>query len=128
MIVLNYRHSLTNYAKEKLKDNFGRYTLIERKITIYFQRDVERQISDYIDELGDSIYWEPISILIPSLSIAAVLLVIELYARVGTFPKLIQIKRDSKTGQFLPSHILDLQELKTRARGRRTDGNAKGDI
>jgi len=122
MIILNFGHSLSESAIKYLSSEYKSIKevmipfAIDRKksIAVEVEKIVEGRVSKRI--LSGS---QPYLVVLPSLSIGVAYLLTYLHGRVGSFPLVVDLTRNSKFGVYEVKEILDLQSERDRARLRR---------
>lgn len=142
IIVVNFSHSLTTGQRRKLTTltHPGETVTDEllgalevRMVPCDFdnERPYEEQVRERVDAAGlTAKQWEQEALLIvpPSYAPAATTLIAELHGRMGYFPALVRVRpvADSTPRRYEIAEIINLQEVRDRARTRRFSGGRKG--
>jgi len=125
MILINFAHPFTQEQLDSIKRLAGE---TPRIISAPAQFDVSYPFPPQLDALMEKISlssqeWqtEPIIVNLPSLSAIAALVLAELHGRMGYFPSILRISpvKDTTPTQFKVEEILDLKNVRDRAREKR---------
>ena len=126
MIIVNFSHPLTAQQIQQLQ-SLGTAT-VERVIDVKTQLEESAgftaQVAALVDSVGFSpADWQtlPFAVNLPSLSIAAALVLSEIHGRAGFFPAVLRARplKDTLLREFEIAEILNLQAVRDAARTRR---------
>jgi len=126
LILLNFSHPFTPEQLRQLEELVG--NKIDRMIEIDAQIDPQQPIIPQVAAMADRAgftpqEWQTLPILInpPSLNFSAVTLLAELHGRCGYFPPVVRLRpvANSVPPRFEVAEIVNLQEVRERARGKR---------
>jgi hypothetical protein len=126
MILLNLSHPLTASQLQQVEALSGKKIQEVKNISVHF--DAAKPYAEQIVALVDGIgltpqQWqnEPILLNPPSFNFIAAALLAELHGRMGYFPPCLRLRpiTDSMPPQFEVAEIINLQEMRERARTRR---------
>ncbi|GAB4559012.1 MAG: CRISPR-associated protein Csx15 [Anaerolineae bacterium] len=131
MLVINFAHPLTPAQIQQIEEISGQS--IERIIDVPSQIDPQQPLAPQVVAMADAAgltpeQWQTEQILInpPALNFSAVALLAELHGRMGYFPPAIRTRPvvDVQGNRVIPpqfeiAEILNLQEVRDKARARR---------
>lgn len=128
MILINFSHPLSPHQREDIALLRGGGTV--RVVDVPAQFDMAGDLPAQIAALVGDVpltqeEWQTSRLIVnlPGHSTAAALLLAELHGRMGHFPEVLLSRRaeSSQEEPYLVEAILDLQEVRDQARGRRFD-------
>lgn len=123
MFLINFSHPITDSQLESLARIVGRPVdrVIEIKTHLDHQQSFHNQVSLLVDQVGlSATEWQtiPLMLMVPSLATVAVLVLAELHGRMGYFPPVVRLRPvpDAMPPVFEPAEVMNLQEIRSRAR------------
>jgi hypothetical protein len=126
MTILNLSHPLTASHLQQIEVLSGKKIAGVKNVPVHFDaaKPYPEQIAALVDGIGlTPQQWqnEPILLNPPSFNFIAVALLAELHGRMGYFPPCLRLRpiKDSLPPQFEIAEILNLQEMREKARTRR---------
>jgi len=123
MLIINFSHPLTNLQLKKIESLTG--SKVDFVYDIFVQFDPETEFSLQIEKLMDNfsldskvLQTEPILVNMPSLNYITAVLLTWLHGKMGYFPAIIRLKRqsDHMPPVFEVAEIINLQTLRDHAR------------
>lgn len=114
--VINFSHPMTEEQRMKIMELTGAQigSSCDLPVQVDFTRPLAPQIAELVDKVGFSAEeWEtlPVVILPPGSSQVAVILVAELYKRLGKFPVCVIRASSGMPPVFVVTEIVDLNEV-----------------
>jgi hypothetical protein len=126
MLLLNFSHPLTPEHLAQVEKLSGKKITGVKNIPVHFDaaKPYPEQITALVDGIGITPQqWqnEPILLNPPSFNFIAIALLAELHGRMGYFPPCLRLRpiAGSMPPQFELAEILNLQEIREKARQRR---------
>jgi len=126
MTLLNLSHPLTASHLEQIEALSGKKIAEVKNIPVHFDAAISyiEQVVALVNTIGLAPQqWqnEPILLNPPSFNFIAIALLAELHGRMGYFPPCLRLRpiKDSLPPQFEVAEILNLQEMREKARTRR---------
>lgn len=126
MLLVNFSHPLTDVQREHLesmtRQSFDQ--IIDVPVQFDEKTPFPKQAEDLVVGVPlTSAEWQtsPLLVVLPSLNFIAALLLAELHGRMGFFPAIVRLRpvEDSLPRQYEVAEILNLQDVREKARGRR---------
>lgn len=114
--VINFSHPITQEQMEQIMRLTGAQTswYLEQPVMVDFKQPLVPQIRELVDNVEKSLWtWEgpPIVVLPPGSSLVAVVLIAELYRRMGKFPICAIRASSGMPPEFVVTEIIDLNEV-----------------
>ena len=123
MILLNFAHPLTAAQRASVERCSGQALerVVEVKTQLNHDQPFAAQVRQLVEAVGlSSEEWQtlPLVVNLPSLSVVAALVVVELHGRCGYFPALLRLKPvpDTTPPQFAVAEVVNLQMVRDAAR------------
>lgn len=120
--VINFGHPLTEEQAEQLRQELGELTLLQPATTHW---DVDQPLAPQVQEALDGLgltpeQWQtvPIVLLLPTLHVAAAVMLAALHGRVGHFPAIVRLKPVERPvgTRFELAEIISLDAVRSAAR------------
>jgi len=123
VILLNFAHPLTAAQRASVERCSGQALerVVEVKTQLNHDQPFAAQVRQLVEAVGlSSEEWQtlPLVVNLPSLSVVAALVVVELHGRCGYFPALLRLKPvpDTTPPQFAVAEVVNLQMVRDAAR------------
>ena len=124
-LVLNFSHPLTDAQARDILDSLeisgdDVMTILDIAVQIDMTAPLAEQITAIVDKADLSpVAWQsiPFVVRLPGMSEAGAALLAEIHGRCGYFPRIVTMRRDN--GVFVVNDIVDLQDIRETARGKR---------
>lgn len=122
LMILNFGHTLSEQCKKEIQEKYQQANIIEVPLSASF--DVKKclypQVVSFLNTLNIPLDGSvPYIVNVSNLPIVASYILVELAARSGSFPKIIELVRDEALGIFILKRIVDLEYEKRMTRNRR---------
>jgi hypothetical protein len=122
LMILNFGHTLSSKCKEQIQEKFPEVNIIEVPLSASF--DVRKclypQVVSFLNTLNIPLDGSvPYIINVSNLPIVASYILVELAARSGSFPKIIELVRDEALGIFVLKRVVDLEYERRMTRNRK---------
>lgn len=122
LMILNFGHTLSEICKEQIQERFSNTSIIEVPLSASF--DVKKclypQVVTFLNTLNIPLDGTvPYIVNISNLPIVSAYILIELSARCGSFPKVLELIRDEGLGVFVLKRIVDLEYERRMTRNKR---------
>ena len=111
ILILNFGYPLSDRCKEQITEHYPDNELREVMLSASF--DIKKclypQVVSFLDNVDVQVDGRvPYLVNISNLSIVSIYIISELYARSGTFPKVVELIRDETLGIFVLKRIVNL--------------------
>lgn len=121
-MVLNFGHPLSEKCKEQIQEKYNSTNVIEVPLSASF--DVKKclypQVVGFLNTLNIPLDGSiPYIVNVSNLPIVASYILVELAARSGSFPKLIELIREEALGIFVLKRIVDTEYERRMTRNKR---------
>ena len=122
MIVLNFGHRLTSEQVKVMGEMTGHdlAAIIDAAVRLDLDKPVQPQLEKIIDDIAGRVDLEnePYLVSLPSLNVAAAVVLAILHGRSGCFPSVVRLKpvRGAHPPRYVVGEIVDLQAIRDTAR------------
>lgn len=122
LMILNFGHSLSEKCKDQIQEKYSDTSVIEVPLSASF--DVKKclypQVVSFLNTLNIPLDGSmPYIVNVPNLPIVSSYVLVELAARSGSFPKILELIREESLGIFILKRIVDLEYERRMTRNRR---------